>query len=173
VPGGRVGHAAAHARDAAGKDGAIGHALTGVNFQGCGVHSFKHPSAGVLEHDLPWRTRCRLPARGRIDSFNRSYGEHGLTMIRLTMTRARRSELRTSRKPLAKKDSGKSTERRSAVWATRRKGWKASDQWLKDKLIEHKQYIDTHGEDLPESGTGHGAGRMQATLGEPGWRCGG
>src|SRR5208337_416062 len=52
------------AMDAAGKDGAISHVLTGVNPQGCEVHSFKHPSAEELEHDFLWRTTCRLPARG-------------------------------------------------------------------------------------------------------------
>ena len=66
------------AMDAAGKDGAIGHVLSGVNPQGCEVHSFKHPSAEELEHDFLWRTTCRLPARGRIGVFNRSYYEEVL-----------------------------------------------------------------------------------------------
>lgn len=66
------------AMDAAGKDGAISHVLTGVNPQGCEVHSFKHPSAEELEHDFLWRTTCRLPARGRIGVFNRSYYEEVL-----------------------------------------------------------------------------------------------
>jgi len=66
------------AMDAAGKDGAIAHVLTGVNPQGCEVHSFKHPSAAELEHDFLWRTTCRLPARGRIGVFNRSYYEEVL-----------------------------------------------------------------------------------------------
>jgi PPK2 family polyphosphate:nucleotide phosphotransferase len=64
--------------DAAGKDGAISHVLSGVNQQGCEVHSFKHPSAEELEHDFLWRTTCRLPARGRIGVFNRSYYEEVL-----------------------------------------------------------------------------------------------
>jgi PPK2 family polyphosphate:nucleotide phosphotransferase len=64
--------------DAAGKDGAISHLLTGVNPQGCEVHSFKHPSAEELTHDFLWRTTCRLPARGRIGVFNRSYYEEVL-----------------------------------------------------------------------------------------------
>ncbi len=64
--------------DAAGKDGAIGHVLTGINPQGCEVHSFKHPSAEELEHDFLWRSTCRLPARGRIGVFNRSYYEEVL-----------------------------------------------------------------------------------------------
>src|SRR5580692_11564387 len=66
------------AMDAAGKDGAISHVLSGVNPQGCDVHSFKHPSAEELEHDFLWRTTRELPARGRIGIFNRSYYEEVL-----------------------------------------------------------------------------------------------
>jgi PPK2 family polyphosphate:nucleotide phosphotransferase len=66
------------AMDAGGKDGAISHVLSGVNPQGCEVHSFKHPSAEELEHDFLWRTTCRLPGRGRIGVFNRSYYEEVL-----------------------------------------------------------------------------------------------
>jgi PPK2 family polyphosphate:nucleotide phosphotransferase len=68
------------AMDAAGKDGAISHVLSGVNPQGCEVFSFKHPSAEELEHDFLWRTTCRLPARGRIGVFNRSYYEEVLVV---------------------------------------------------------------------------------------------
>ena len=66
------------AMDAAGKDGAISHVMSGVNPQGCEVYSFKHPSAEESEHDFLWRTTCRLPARGRIGIFNRSYYEEVL-----------------------------------------------------------------------------------------------
>ena len=66
------------ALDAAGKDGAIKHVLSGVNPQGCEVFSFKQPGAGELEHDFLWRTTCRLPERGRIGIFNRSYYEEVL-----------------------------------------------------------------------------------------------
>ena len=66
------------AMDAAGKDGAISHVLSGVNQQGCEVHSFQHPSVEELDHDFLWRTTCRLPARGRIGVFNRSYYEEVL-----------------------------------------------------------------------------------------------
>jgi PPK2 family polyphosphate:nucleotide phosphotransferase len=66
------------AMDAAGKDGAISHVLSGINPQGCEVYSFKHPSAEELEHDFLWRTTCKLPARGRIGVFNRSYYEEVL-----------------------------------------------------------------------------------------------
>lgn len=64
--------------DAAGKDGAIRHVLSGVNPQGCEVFSFKPPSAEELQHDFLWRTTCRLPERGRIGIFNRSYYEEVL-----------------------------------------------------------------------------------------------
>jgi PPK2 family polyphosphate:nucleotide phosphotransferase len=66
------------AMDAAGKDGAIRHVMSGVNPQGCQVFSFKHPSAGELEHDFLWRTSRDLPERGRIGIFNRSYYEEVL-----------------------------------------------------------------------------------------------
>ena len=66
--------------DAAGKDGAIRHVMSGINPQGCEVFSFKQPSAEELEHDFLWRTACRLPERGRIGIFNRSYYEEVLVV---------------------------------------------------------------------------------------------
>ena len=66
--------------DAAGKDGAIRHVMSGVNPQGCEVFSFKQPTAEELEHDFLWRTTCRLPERGRIGIFNRSYYEEVLVV---------------------------------------------------------------------------------------------
>jgi len=66
------------AMDAAGKDGAIKHVMSGVNPQGCQVFSFKHPSPAELEHDFLWRTSRDLPERGRIGIFNRSYYEEVL-----------------------------------------------------------------------------------------------
>lgn len=66
------------AMDAAGKDGAIKHVMSGVNPQGCQVFSFKHPSATDLEHDFLWRTTRCLPERGHIGIFNRSYYEEVL-----------------------------------------------------------------------------------------------
>ncbi|MHB1372336.1 MAG: ADP-polyphosphate phosphotransferase [Thauera sp.] len=66
------------AMDAAGKDGAIRHVMSGVNPQGCQVFSFKHPSATELDHDFLWRTHLALPERGRIGIFNRSYYEEVL-----------------------------------------------------------------------------------------------
>jgi PPK2 family polyphosphate:nucleotide phosphotransferase len=66
------------AMDAAGKDSAIKHVMSGVNPQGCDVHSFKHPSAEELEHDFLWKATCLLPERGKIGIFNRSYYEEVL-----------------------------------------------------------------------------------------------
>lgn len=68
------------AMDAAGKDGTIEHVMSGVNPQGCQVFSFKAPSAEELDHDFLWRTSCRLPERGRIGIFNRSYYEEVLVV---------------------------------------------------------------------------------------------
>ena len=66
--------------DAAGKDGAIRHVMSGVNPEGCQVSGFKQPSAEELEHDFLWRTTFRLPARGQIGIFNRSYYEEVLVV---------------------------------------------------------------------------------------------
>jgi PPK2 family polyphosphate:nucleotide phosphotransferase len=66
------------AMDAAGKDSAIRHVMSGINPQGCQVYSFKHPSPHELDHDFLWRTNCVLPERGRIGIFNRSYYEEVL-----------------------------------------------------------------------------------------------
>ena len=66
--------------DAAGKDGAIRHVMSGVNPQGCEVFSFKQPTADELEHDFLWRTTRHLPERGRIGIFNRSYYEEVLVI---------------------------------------------------------------------------------------------
>jgi len=66
--------------DAAGKDGAIRHVLSGVNPQGCQVSSFKQPSAEELKHDFLWRTTLRLPPKGMIGIFNRSYYEDVLVV---------------------------------------------------------------------------------------------
>ena len=68
------------AMDAAGKDGAIKHVMSGINPQGCQVHSFKQPSVEELDHDFLWRCVMRLPERGRIGIFNRSYYEEVLVV---------------------------------------------------------------------------------------------
>jgi PPK2 family polyphosphate:nucleotide phosphotransferase len=66
--------------DAAGKDGVIKHVMSGINPQGCEVHSFKAPSAEELEHDFLWRAGNALPGRGRIGIFNRSHYEEVLVV---------------------------------------------------------------------------------------------
>ena len=68
------------AMDAAGKDGVIKHVMTGVNPQGCEVHAFKAPTTEELDHDYMWRCARRLPERGRIGIFNRSYYEEVLVV---------------------------------------------------------------------------------------------
>ena len=68
------------AMDAAGKDGIIKHVMSGLNPQGCQVFSFKKPSEEELKHDFLWRCACRLPERGRIGIFNRSYYEEVLVV---------------------------------------------------------------------------------------------
>jgi PPK2 family polyphosphate:nucleotide phosphotransferase len=68
------------AMDAAGKDSAIKHVMSGVNPQGCDVHAFKQPSSEDLDHDFLWRANRRLPRRGHIGIFNRSYYEETLVV---------------------------------------------------------------------------------------------
>jgi PPK2 family polyphosphate:nucleotide phosphotransferase len=68
------------AMDAAGKDSAIKHVMSGINPQGCQVFSFKHPSAQEQDHDFLWRTTRALPERGHIGIFNRSYYEEVLVV---------------------------------------------------------------------------------------------
>jgi PPK2 family polyphosphate:nucleotide phosphotransferase len=68
------------AMDAAGKDGAIKHVMSGINPQGCQVYSFKSPTSEELDHDFLWRTSRCLPERGRIGIFNRSYYEEVLAV---------------------------------------------------------------------------------------------
>ena len=68
------------AMDAAGKDGAIKHVMSGINPQGCQVYSFKAPTSEELDHDFLWRTAKSLPERGRIGIFNRSYYEEVLVV---------------------------------------------------------------------------------------------
>ena len=68
------------AMDAAGKDSTIEHVMSGLNPQGCEVHSFKAPSNEELDHDFLWRSACHLPRRGQIGIFNRSYYEETLVV---------------------------------------------------------------------------------------------
>jgi len=88
------------AMDAAGKDGTIKHVMSGVNPQGCDVTSFKAPSAEELNHDFLWRCSRRLPERGRIGIFNRSYYEEALVV------RVHPEILAAERLPLAQKGKG-------------------------------------------------------------------
>ena len=88
------------AMDAAGKDSAIKHVMSGVNPQGCQVFSFKHPSAAELEHDFLWRTTQCLPQRGQIGIFNRSYYEEVL------IVRVQPAILRAEGLPPASVDAG-------------------------------------------------------------------
>ena len=94
------------AMDAAGKDGAIAHVMSGVNPQGCQVFSFKHPTGAELEHDFLWRTTRALPERGQIGIFNRSYYEEVL------IVRVHPALLRTEGLPAALLDA-------EAVWGER------------------------------------------------------
>jgi len=94
------------AMDAAGKDGAIKHVMSGINPQGCQVFSFKHPSPAELQHDFLWRTTRELPERGRIGIFNRSYYEEVL------IVRVHREILRSEGIPGAALDD-------EAVWHDR------------------------------------------------------
>jgi PPK2 family polyphosphate:nucleotide phosphotransferase len=95
------------AMDAGGKDGAIKHVMTGINPQGCEVHAFKAPSVEELDHDFLWRATTRLPRRGHIGIFNRSYYEEVLVV------RVRPELLR--REKLPEKSAGK-------IWKQRFKG---------------------------------------------------
>ncbi len=92
--------------DAAGKDGAIRHVMSGVDPQGCEVFCFKEPSAEELRHDFLWRATCRLPERGRIGIFNRSYYENVL-VVKV------HPELLEGQLPLGPQPSSK------AIWAGR------------------------------------------------------
>jgi len=88
------------AMDAAGKDSVVEHVMSGVNPQGVQVHSFKQPSAEELDHDFLWRAAQRLPERGRIGIFNRSYYEEVL-VVRVHSELLERQKLP---KPLVGKD---------------------------------------------------------------------
>ena len=94
------------AMDAAGKDGAIKHVMSGVNPQGCRVYSYKHPSATELAHDFLWRTTRDLPERGQIGIFNRSYYEEVLIV-------------RVHPQILAAESAGAAAPRGKAIWNER------------------------------------------------------
>jgi PPK2 family polyphosphate:nucleotide phosphotransferase len=102
--------------DASGKDGVIKHVMSGLNPQGCEVHAFKKPTAEELEHDFLWRAGRRLPARGRIGIFNRSYYEDVLVV------RVRRELLGHQNLPPALVTK--------AIWAERFKSIRAFERHL-------------------------------------------
>ena len=97
--------------DAAGKDSVIKHVMSGVNPQGCEVHSFKAPNEEELQHDFLWRCAVRLPGRGRIGIFNRSYYEEVL-VVRVHPDRLVRAEAAARSSPA--RHYGRSALRRSA-----------------------------------------------------------
>ena len=102
------------AMDAAGKDGAIKHVMSGVNPQGCQVFSFKHPSAEELDHDFLWRTTRCLPERGRIGIFNRSYYEE--VLIVRVHPEILRSQAAPGRGRRTTRTSGSSAIAPSSTW---------------------------------------------------------
>ncbi len=106
------------ALDAAGKDGTIKHVMSGVNPQGCQVHSFKQPSAEELAHDYLWRCAKVLPARGYIGIFNRSYYEETLVV------RVHPDLLEREQVPLDVKDKG--------IWKRRFSEINAFEKYLTD-----------------------------------------
>jgi PPK2 family polyphosphate:nucleotide phosphotransferase len=101
------------AMDAAGKDGAIKHVLSGINPQGCEVTSFKAPSAEELDHDFLWRCAKRVPERGRIGVFNRSYYEETLVV------RVHPEYLESQRLPDIHADKPKKRAKQKDVWKQR------------------------------------------------------
>ncbi len=109
------------AMDAAGKDGAIRHVMSGINPQGCQVFSFQQPSAEELDHDFLWRTTCRLPERGRIGIFNRSYYEEVL------IVRVHPEILRTQKLP-------KISIANQAFWEERYRS-----------IVNHERHLDQNG----------------------------
>jgi PPK2 family polyphosphate:nucleotide phosphotransferase len=115
------------AMDAAGKDGAIRHVMTGVNPQGVQVHGFKVPSADELAHDYLWRYSAKMPARGQIGIFNRSYYEEVL-VVRV------HPELLIKQRPVDA--SGETDGRRvTKIWARRFREINNYERYLADNHI--------------------------------------
>ena len=101
------------AMDAAGKDGAIRHVISGFNPQGCQVFSYKHPSGAELEHDFLWRTTRNPPESGKIGIFNRPYYE-GVLTVRVHPEILRSEDCRTC--PTTRRRSGTTAIVRSRIW---------------------------------------------------------
>jgi PPK2 family polyphosphate:nucleotide phosphotransferase len=115
------------AMDAAGKDGAIKHVMSGVNPQGCQVASFKAPSPEELDHDFLWRSQRHLPERGRIGIFNRSYYEEVL-VVRV------HPEI-LARQRLPERVLGKD------VWARRHRDIRAFERYLGDNGVAIRKFF--------------------------------
>ena len=105
------------AMDAAGKDGAIKHVMSGVNPQGCQVYSFKAPTSEELDHDFLWRTAKCLPERGRIGIFNRSYYEEVLVV-------------RVHPEILAQAEAARSSSSAKRIWKERYEDIAAHERYL-------------------------------------------
>jgi|SRR5579863_5054692 len=117
------------AMDAAGKDGAIKHVMSGVNPQGCEVFSFKQPSAEELSHGFLWRTSKRVPERGRIGIFNRSYYEEVL------VTRVHKEVLERERIPRSLMSKG--------IWKERFEDINAHERYLtRNGLVIRKFFLN-------------------------------
>jgi PPK2 family polyphosphate:nucleotide phosphotransferase len=115
------------AMDAAGKDGAIKHVMSGVNPQGCQVASFKAPSAEELDHDFLWRCQRHLPERGRIGIFNRSYYEEVL-IVRVHPELLAKQKLPVT---LAGKD----------IWKNRYRDIRAFERYMSDNGILVRKFF--------------------------------
>lgn len=109
------------AMDAAGKDSTIKHVMSGINPQGCQVYSFKQPSTLEREHDFLWRTTLRLPQRGQIGIFNRSYYEEVLVV-------------RVHPELLAAQQIPNSPHKDNAIWTQRYRS-----------IVEHERHLSRNG----------------------------
>jgi PPK2 family polyphosphate:nucleotide phosphotransferase len=121
------------AMDAAGKDGAIKHVMSGVNPQGCEVTSFKAPSAEELDHDYLWRCAKRLPERGRIGVFNRSYYEETI-VVRVHPEFLEAQRLPDQLASLANKQTKKQAQQKD-VWEQRFEEINNFERYLTDNGI--------------------------------------
>jgi PPK2 family polyphosphate:nucleotide phosphotransferase len=115
------------AMDAAGKDGAIKHVMSGINPQGCQVYSFKAPSAEDLDHDYMWRCAKNLPERGRIGIFNRSYYEEVLVV--------RVHEALLAKQHLPKQRFGK------GIWEDRYRDMRSFERYLDNNGIVVRKFF--------------------------------
>jgi PPK2 family polyphosphate:nucleotide phosphotransferase len=115
------------AMDAAGKDGAIKHVMSGINPQGCQVFSFKAPSAEDLDHDYMWRCAKNLPERGRIGIFNRSYYEEVLVV------RVHENLLEKERLPQARLGKG--------IWEDRYRDMRSFERYLDNNGVVVRKFF--------------------------------